>query len=463
LAPTDEIQMIGCPKCRAIVPAFTKTCDCGWNFEGSSARQLTVFSPIKKRLRLFVGALVLALVLGVTFWVTKLKKHVDFRHCSSPLECLAAAEHAHTSNDKESTFVALDRMCNFGVMQACVGLSAVWNIIAANEQTGGIEDAQRAKDFADLGRKALQEVAPLIEKMKQSPTREASQRLSDLIVEEYNWSAYHRLLELMAAFDEPISLVELASYYANGHSDMNIAKDPFKAKSLLKRALAFDHSPALARSQFLLGQIYSEEESLVYNIDAAKDVFSKACENGDANACAELGKAYLHGKRGLMPDANLAFEWFTKGARLQDCVSSAGAVQAYFALGGIDKRIVHAYMTMGAMGGKPDCVAFRDKFESGLNPNQIMEARGVASQILARNSEKIFAPPSDAELKAIGADSKSKNGSSKALDLSDFRIKALDSRTQSIVNRAFLKLKTGAPLQFLSDEELNALSQLKKR
>ncbi len=117
------------------------------------------------------------------------------------------------------------------------------------------------------------------------------------------------------------------------------------------------------------------------NFEAAFKAFSKAAEQGDAEAQFGLGVMYTDGK-GVPQDYKQAFSWYRKAAE-QGLATAQFGLGAMYANGdGVPQDYVqaHKWFNLAAANGDKAATGNRNSVSNKMTPAQIAEAQKLARE-----------------------------------------------------------------------------------
>ncbi len=355
-----------CPNCGATLPA--SKCSPRSETRNVATSKLKVLAW-----RFLYAALGLCLVITCDHYT----RPVEISACRDPAECLGHAEVEFKYGKQSDALVAIERMCSFRVEQACLGLSGLIAIGKFSKDAIGIDGYLK---LAEEARARVEFLKTLLDGKKERLARNSLRYHLD---PSENSEGSIRLLGLLGRFEEPHSLTVLAEYYIDGEPGIGIKKNRSKAIRYLEKAALHGWGPAFEN----LARIYLNQDDSNFDLGKGLALASRACLLNQSEACALLGKKYLEGARGLVPDHIKALPFLLRGAVLQNCQSAKDAGAAYLLKGGRDKKVLHAINLLGAASGEKECQTLAKEFRRSLTPKQMSEAVNLANKMI-KESER---------------------------------------------------------------------------
>lgn len=136
-----------------------------------------------------------------------------------------------------------------------------------------------------------------------------------------------------------------------------------------------------AEAQTMLGMAYHSGNGVTKDITKAIELYLKAAAQGDTLAQYSLGYIYGHDD-GVTKDLTKSAEWYLKAA-VQGDITAQYALGLYYRLGlGVDQDYVRGFvwMSLAAAHGDEKAVRSRDRMESDLTQDQLVEGRRLLAK-----------------------------------------------------------------------------------
>jgi uncharacterized protein len=153
------------------------------------------------------------------------------------------------------------------------------------------------------------------------------------------------------------------------------------------------HSQELTdpKGQFLLGAVYAIGEGVPRDYKVAFMWFTKAAQQGLAEAQHNLGFMYGEGQ-GVTKDDKQAVYWYRKAAEQGFAIAQLNLGVLYVIGQGVPVDNVQAYKwwSLAAMQGNQTATGNRDRLRTIMSPDQIAEAGRLIQEFRQKNNKTDF-------------------------------------------------------------------------